>query len=123
MKLNRLFSILVSILMVLVVFLNCGKKEEAADEAAGNPGQELYLQNCSSCHGETGAGDGPAAASLNPKPRDLMSAAKDWKNGATAEGINKTLQEGISGTGMVAYKHLGDESLKQITDYVMSLRK
>lgn len=31
-------------------------------------GQELYDRLCASCHGDTGMGDGPAAASLDPAP-------------------------------------------------------
>jgi hypothetical protein len=34
-------------------------------------GQALYQQNCVSCHGANGQGDGPAASALNPKPPDL----------------------------------------------------
>ncbi|MFQ5946869.1 MAG: c-type cytochrome [Anaerolineae bacterium] len=45
--------------------------------AQGNAekGKALYTQYCPSCHGETGKGDGPAAAALNPKPRDLTDTA------------------------------------------------
>src|SRR5215203_5629297 len=31
-------------------------------------GQRLAHQSCAECHGETGLGDGPAAASINPRP-------------------------------------------------------
>src|SRR3954468_15765210 len=31
-------------------------------------GAALYAQNCASCHGVAGRGDGAAAAALNPKP-------------------------------------------------------
>ena len=34
-------------------------------------GQALYQQNCVSCHGMTGQGDGPAASALEPKPVNL----------------------------------------------------
>lgn len=34
-------------------------------------GAELFATNCATCHGETGEGDGPAAAGLDPKPATL----------------------------------------------------
>jgi mono/diheme cytochrome c family protein len=36
-------------------------------------GKELFNANCAPCHGTNGAGNGPAAASLNPKPADFQS--------------------------------------------------
>jgi mono/diheme cytochrome c family protein len=40
----------------------------AGDAAAG---KMTYTMFCSSCHGESGKGDGPVGAVLNPPPRDL----------------------------------------------------
>jgi mono/diheme cytochrome c family protein len=45
-------------------------------------GKGLFEKNCASCHGAGGKGDGVAAASLNPKPKDLtdktiMAGLKD----------------------------------------------
>jgi len=36
-------------------------------------GEALFLQNCSSCHGLDGHGDGPAAKDLQPPPADLTA--------------------------------------------------
>ena len=36
-----------------------------------NAGKLLYMQHCSACHGERGNGAGPAAAFLDPRPRDF----------------------------------------------------
>lgn len=38
-------------------------------------GKKLYAANCASCHGATGAGDGPAGKMLNPKPAELATMA------------------------------------------------
>ncbi len=45
----------------------------AAGDAA--KGKTTYGQMCAGCHGSSGKGDGPAAASLNPKPTDLTNKA------------------------------------------------
>jgi mono/diheme cytochrome c family protein len=34
-------------------------------------GAKVYGENCASCHGPTGYGDGPAASGLNPRPANL----------------------------------------------------
>jgi high-affinity iron transporter len=38
-------------------------------------GAQVYRENCVSCHGNLGRGDGPEAASLEPKPASLADAA------------------------------------------------
>lgn len=46
---------------------------EAMDRPAsvGDMGAVLYATHCAQCHGEQGAGDGPLAADMFPKPTDL----------------------------------------------------
>jgi len=34
-------------------------------------GRRVFAQTCAACHGETGDGDGPAAANLDPQPSNL----------------------------------------------------
>lgn len=51
-------------------------------EGNATKGKGIYDKNCASCHGAGGKGDGVAAASLNPKPKDLtdktlMAGLKD----------------------------------------------
>ncbi len=96
-------------------------QEVAALDSDLQAGKESYDMTCASCHGELGAGDGSAAQALNPKPRNFKAPASEWKNGPTIAGITKTLNEGIKGTPMVSYKHLGDETISQIAKYVMFL--
>jgi mono/diheme cytochrome c family protein len=39
-------------------------------------GQMLFQQNCAACHGTEGAGDGPVAVYIEPKPADLRKLAE-----------------------------------------------
>ena len=36
-------------------------------------GRAVFAEHCVTCHGASGAGDGPAAAALNPRPPDLRA--------------------------------------------------
>jgi mono/diheme cytochrome c family protein len=49
-----------------------GKTNPMANNlAAAQAGKQIFDTNCSPCHGMDAKGDGPAAASLDPKPADL----------------------------------------------------
>lgn len=38
-------------------------------------GKKIYTSYCTSCHGETGDGNGPAAQTLNPKPANFAGTS------------------------------------------------
>lgn len=135
MKQKKLFLSFLVMTILAFVSIQCsgGSKpeegetpqEEAAPELSPElkKGEELFSQNCASCHGEKGAGDGPAAQALNPKPRNYTDPASEWKNGNDEKGILKTLNEGIPGSPMVEYKRLGADNLTLIAKYVVHLSK
>ncbi len=73
----------------------------ATPPAAGgfNPAQ-TFQQNCTPCHGPQGGGNGPVAASLNPKPANFTSAAF-WQGKNDAELV-KAIREGGASVGRSA---------------------
>lgn len=83
-------------------------------------GKSLFEQNCTACHGPQGQGNGPASATLNPRPRDFTQAAA-WKNGYQLAGIYKTLSEGIKGSAMTSYDYLRARDRMALAHYVQSL--
>lgn len=80
-------------------------------------GKELFNTNCKSCHGDNGMGDGPAAAMLNPKPRNFH-AVDGWTNGRNVDQMYKTLQEGIPKNGMAAYEYMPKLDRLEIISYI-----
>ena len=83
-------------------------------------GSELFRQNCVQCHGELGRGDGPAAATLNPRPRNLATP-DGWKNGPDLPSIYTTLTEGIKGSSMASFDYLSKADRMALAHYVQAL--
>jgi len=42
-----------------------------SDQASLDRGKQVFMSNCTSCHGATAKGDGPLGVNMNPKPTDL----------------------------------------------------
>jgi mono/diheme cytochrome c family protein len=80
-------------------------------------GEKLYKTNCASCHGENGAGGGPASMGLNPAPRNFTSK-DNWKNGTKLSQIYTTLQEGLLPSSMAAYDYLLPEEKFALGHYI-----
>ena len=80
-------------------------------------GEKLFKSNCSSCHGENGAGGGPASIGLNPAPRNFTSK-DNWKNGTKLSQIYTTLQEGLPPSAMASYDYLLPEQKFALAHYI-----
>jgi len=99
-------------LIISILMLGCGKGGDsglgspdqipgsAAPTAAVDPAakaKEIFANRCVPCHGSIGQGDGPASASLNPKPRKY--ADKAWQASVTDEYIEKIIKLGGAAVG------------------------
>ncbi len=83
-------------------------------------GKELFEANCVQCHGPQGHGDGPAASTMNPRPRNFASPA-GWTNGYDLPAIFKTLSEGVKGTSMAPFDYLTRQDRMALAHFVQSL--
>lgn len=85
-------------------------------------GAELYVNNCASCHGAEGRGDGSISRSLNPKPRDLRRVA-EYKYGTGERAVFRTIKYGVDGTGMGPWGgRMTDEEMWSLTRFVRGLQ-
>jgi mono/diheme cytochrome c family protein len=92
-------------LAVLVVIagvaFGCSKKEETTGSSSAPvvtpEAQEIFNTRCVTCHGADGKGTGPAAASLNPKPRDYTDSA--WQSSVTDDDLRKVIVKGGAAAG------------------------
>ncbi len=74
------------------------KAEEAVPAAgAAKEAAEIFALRCVACHGNTGKGDGLAAASLNPKPRSYADAT--WQASVKDDDLRKVIVKGGPAAG------------------------
>jgi mono/diheme cytochrome c family protein len=88
-----------------------------------NHGQKLFNRYCGSCHGYEGGGDGSAARSLDPKPRDFRTA--EFLYVATGEGslpsdadLKGTIRNGVVSRGMPAWNGMQEADLDALVSYI-----
>jgi high-affinity iron transporter len=83
----------------------------------------IYIQNCAQCHGESGAGDGPGAASMQPKePKPANFLDPDLINNLSPFKAFNTTTFGIQGTGMPDFSALSEAQRWEAAFYIFSLR-
>ncbi|MBL8535232.1 MAG: c-type cytochrome [Betaproteobacteria bacterium] len=80
-------------------------------------GKSLYENNCSTCHGMSGAGDGPRAYFIFPKPRDFTS--EQVRSTFTPDTLFVAVKHGVQGREMPAWgKVLSDQQIADVSQYV-----
>ena len=73
---------------------------EPGSEPEGSPADVKFAALCASCHGDTGKADGAAAASMNPKPRNLTEGA--WQEKTADDRIYNVIKNGGASVGLSA---------------------
>ena len=86
---------------------------------AARAGADVFRTNCEMCHGPQGHGDGPAGASLEPKPGNLA----DVQTKAGDDYLFWRIHDGKPVTSMVAWKGiLSDEQIWQAVAFIRTLK-
>ena len=82
-------------------------------------GAHLYAAQCAACHGPSGAGDGPAAASLDPPPIAFTDGTRAARR--TPFALYEAISQGIQGTAMTSFASLPDADRWALAFHVGSL--
>ncbi|MFN2565802.1 MAG: c-type cytochrome [Gemmatimonadaceae bacterium] len=77
-------------------------------------GKATYDKWCAGCHGDTGAGDGPGAAYMLPRPRDFRRGVYKIRSTASGEiptdaDLRHVIDEGMPATAMPDWEDLLSE--------------
>lgn len=84
-------------------------------------GKELFAQACAACHGLDGTGNTPAAATMDPKPANFLSA--EVTGALTPYKAFNTVSFGVTGTAMPSFSSALDEKDRwALAFFVVSMR-
>src|SRR5271166_4653351 len=83
----------------------------AGAPADAAPGVKLYFEHCAICHGPDGRGNGPAAPSMIPRPRDFTQGAYKYKSTAawappSDDDLYAAIADGLAASGMPGWKDI-----------------
>ncbi len=80
-------------------------------------GRDIYLRNCSTCHGVRGDGLGPRSHFIQPKPRNFLHV--DSRNMLNRPALFRAIGIGKPGTVMPAWsKVLSAQQLADVAEFV-----
>jgi len=84
-------------------------------------GKAVYEDQCMSCHGAEGKGDGPAARFVSPKPRDLSTGEFQHAEDGTVAAVAAVIRNGVGDGGpMTPFEgQLTDEQITAVATYVV----
>jgi mono/diheme cytochrome c family protein len=106
-----------NLLIAVLLLSGCGKNSEPPPPSSGSPNakpesgpshpraggggpsqaEQMFATVCATCHGMDGTGKGPAAESINPKPRNYTDPA--WQASVTDDQLKETILKGGQGVG------------------------
>ncbi|HPM80761.1 MAG TPA: c-type cytochrome [Candidatus Anammoximicrobium sp.] len=106
-------------------FAESPARQRSTDNAL--TGRELYLRDCSACHGADGDGRGAATRSLFPRPRDFRTSKfrlVSTVNGVpTSADLDAVTVRGIPGTSMPSFGQLDETPRGELIGEVLRLRR
>lgn len=115
---NRYFNVGLWALLVLIglVLSPLYAQDYPPDDARG---KAVYERHCQSCHGLSGRGDGPAAASLKVPPANFQRFQSFLKSD---EELLRTIEHGVVFSPMHSWRgQLTDGEMQDVVSYIRLL--
>lgn len=109
--------------MVIMIVMALSSSLAVAEGNADN-GKSLFAAKCVTCHGSAGKGDGAAAASLTPKPRNLTDGA--YMKTLSDQHLTDVLKKGGAAVGkspLMPASGLKDEEISDMVAFLRTLSK
>ncbi len=93
----------------------------AATEEQLTLGKTIFTKSCVACHGESGRGNGPAAAAFKQKPADFTDP--EHSKYYSDQGRMHIIKKGIKDTPMSGWETvLSEKEIQSVHAYIRSLR-
>ena len=91
-------------------------------------GRVVYQRWCAECHGLEGAGDGPSADHMLPRPRDFVQARYQIRTTANSElptddDLMRIFDVGMPGTTMPAWPNLDRRQRQDVIAYIKTFSR
>ena len=82
-------------------------------------GKRFFDNNCFTCHGKAGNGEGPRSSFLTPKPRNFLTP--ESRSRFNRPALFAAVRDGVRGTVMPSWgKVLGDQEIANVAEYVFT---
>jgi len=101
-----------------------GQPAGSSTSAASHPGRAVYEKHCATCHGPTGATDGPGAAALPIKPPPLTDGR--LLNPLTDDFLTTIVRDGAAAVGLAPQmpgfgRLLTEREIRDVIAYVRTM--
>ena len=90
-------------------------------------GQRVFIEHCAVCHGPDGRGNGPAAPSLIPHPRDFTKGQFKYKSTPAGQppatgDLVRTISHGLHASAMPYFQDiLSEDEIQKVVEHIKGL--
>jgi mono/diheme cytochrome c family protein len=110
MKKIEFAAIVVAIAFPMMATAQTTVKPAPAPQSTPTSGKAMFQQYCTPCHGESGKGNGPAAAAMKVPPANLTRLSAKYKGVFPDMEVAEALRAGPTSSGSKSYVH-GSETM------------